>query len=282
MERAVAAAKHADVVVAAVGITSDLEGEEMKVNVPGFKGGDRTSLDLPQQEEDLLKAVQATGKPLVVVLMSGSALAVNWAEQNADAILEAWYSGEEEGAAVGETLAGVNNPAGRLPVTFYKSADQLPPFTGYSMKGRTYRYFQGEPLYPFGYGLSYSKFEYSGLKLSTAKLRAGQRLSVEANVKNASNRAGDEVVQVYLTFPKLPGAPIRALRAFERVHVAAGKTRRVRFTLNPRDLSMVNEAGDRLVAGGAYRISVGGGQPGTKAPMASASFRIQGEHKLPE
>ena len=150
---AVAAAKQSDVVVAVVGITSNLEGEEMEVAVPGFKGGDRTSLALPKEEEDLLEAVQKTGKPLVVVLMNGSALSVNWANQNANAILDAWYSGEEGGTAIAQTLAGVNNPAGRLPVTFYKGVEQLPPFEEYSMKNRTYRYFEGQPLYPFGYGL---------------------------------------------------------------------------------------------------------------------------------
>ena len=152
--------------VAVVGITSQLEGEEMKVNVPGFEGGDRTKIDLPKEEEDLLEALSATGKPLVVVLMNGSALAVNWANDHANAILDAWYSGEEGGAAIAQTLAGANNPAGRLPVTFYTGVDQLPPFKDYAMKNRTYRYFKGKPLYPFGYGLSYSKFEYSNLKLS--------------------------------------------------------------------------------------------------------------------
>ena len=147
---AVAAAKNADVVVAVVGITSELEGEEMPVSEEGFKGGDRTSLDLPKPEQELLEAVSATGKPLVVVLANGSALSVNWAAKNANAILESWYAGEEGGAAIAETLSGKNNPAGRLPVTFYTGVDQLPPFTDYSMKGRTYRYFEGAPLYPFG------------------------------------------------------------------------------------------------------------------------------------
>ncbi|MGB6745766.1 MAG: glycoside hydrolase family 3 C-terminal domain-containing protein, partial [Terracidiphilus sp.] len=155
---AIAAAKAADVVVAVVGITSELEGEEMQVDEPGFKGGDRTSLDLPKPEEDLLEALAATGKPLVVVLTNGSALGINWASAHANAILDAWYPGEEGGTAVAQTLSGLNNPAGRLPVTFYKSVDQLPPFDDYAMKGRTYRYFTGAPLYPFGYGLSYSTF----------------------------------------------------------------------------------------------------------------------------
>ncbi|HTP88165.1 MAG TPA: glycoside hydrolase family 3 C-terminal domain-containing protein [Bryobacteraceae bacterium] len=277
LENAVAAAKKADAVVAVVGITSELEGEEMKVTVPGFEGGDRTTLDLPKDEEDVLKAVKATGKPLVVVLMNGSPLAVNWARDNANAILEAWYPGEEGGAAIAETLAGVNNPAGRLPVTFYKDVNQLPPFTDYSMEGRTYRYSGRTPLYPFGFGMSYTKFTYSGLKLSSHHLAAGATLAVEADVTNTGLRAGDEVVQVYLTFPKTPGAPLRALRGFTRVHLDPGKAQRVRFTLDPRDLSHVDPAGDRVVTAGDYDISVGGGQPGTGAAGLEARFSIAGE-----
>lgn len=279
---ATALAKAADAVVAVVGITSKLEGEEMKVEVPGFKGGDRTSLDLPKEEEDLLEALQATGKPLVVVLMNGSALSVTWAAQHANAILDAWYSGEEGGTAIAQTLSGTNNPAGRLPVTFYKGVEQLPPFEDYSMKNRTYRYFEGQPLYPFGYGLSYSKFAYSNLKLSANELNAGDRLSVEVDIKNTSDRAGDEVAELYLNFPKSAAAPIRALRAFTRVHLGAGETQHVALPLEARDLSQVNEAGDRIVAAGDYSVSVGGGQPGTGAPSATASFSIRGEQRLPE
>jgi beta-glucosidase len=283
-QAAAAAAREADVVVAVVGITADLEGEEMRRAdlPPGFVGGDRTSLGLPKEEEDLLEAVKATGKPLVVVLMNGSAMAVNWANRNANAILEAWYPGEEGGAAVAETLAGVNNPAGRLPVTFYKGVDDLPPFEDYSMKGRTYRYFEGQPLYPFGYGLSYSQFAYSNLKLSAANLKAGTSAEVDVDVRNTSQVAGDEVAELYLSFPRLPGAPIRALRGFKRVHLAPAKTQRVHFKLDPRDLSYVNEAGDHVVAAGTYRIHVGGGQPGTGAPGVEADFSMEGELKLPE
>jgi beta-glucosidase len=214
--------------------------------------------------------------------MNGSALAVNWASEHADAILDAWYSGEEGGTAIAQTLAGVNNPAGRLPVTFYKGVEQLPVFEDYSMKNRTYRYFEGQPLYAFGHGLSYSKFEYSNLTLSTTKLKAGDSLSVEADVKNVSEREGDEVVELYLSFPKSPAAPIRALRGFSRMSLGAGETKHVHFTLDARDLSEVNEKGDRLVAKGAYRISVGGGQPGTAAPQEDVEFRIKGKHELPE
>jgi len=282
LDDAVTAAKKADVVIAVVGITSDLEGEEMSVQIEGFMGGDRTSLDLPREEEQLLEAVKATGKPLIVVLMNGSALSVNWADKNANAILEAWYSGEEGGTAIADTLSGVNNPSGRLPLTFYTGVSELPPFDDYSMNNRTYRYFTGKPLYPFGHGLSFSKFEYSNLKLSASQLQAGDSLRVDADVKNSSQREGDEVVQVYLNFPKVAGAPLRALRGFTRVHIAAGETAHVRLNLNKRDLSLVDEAGNRIVAPGSYTLSVGGGQPGTSAPTAEAAFTINGKLDLPE
>jgi beta-glucosidase len=280
---AVAAAKQADVVVAVVGITRELEGEEMggRYLPEGFAGGDRTAIDLPKDEQALLEAVKAAGKPLVVVLMNGSALGVNWANQNANAILEGWYPGEEGGAAIAETLAGINNPAGRLPITFYKSTSDLPPFDDYSMKGRTYRYFEGQPLYPFGYGLSYTKFAYSNAKLSAPILKAGGNLQVDVDVRNSGALAGDEVVQAYIEFPKLPGAPSRALRGFERVSVGPGQIKHVRLTLNPRDLSMVNDEGTRLVAAGDYKLFVGGGQPGTGAAGAELRLKIQGEQKLP-
>ncbi len=279
---ATTAARETDAVVAVVGITSKLEGEEMKVDLPGFRGGDRTSLNLPEEEEALLGALRGTGKPLVVVLMNGSALAVNWAQEHANAILEAWYAGEEGGTAIAQTLAGLNNPAGRLPVTFYKGVEQLPPFDDYAMKNRTYRYFGGEPLYPFGYGLSYSKFEYSNLKLSSGSLTAGDPLTVEVDVKNTSQRAGDEVVELYLNFPKLPGAPRRALRAFTRVRLEAGELRHVQLMLQPRDLSYVNESGVRQVAAGDYVIAIGGGQPGTAAAQVETRLSIHGEQSLPE
>jgi beta-glucosidase len=279
---AVSAARQSDVVVAVVGITSKLEGEEMKVDVPGFRGGDRTSLDLPAEEEALLGALKGTGKPLVVVLMNGSALAVNWANDHADAILDAWYSGEEGGTAIAQTLAGTNNPGGRLPVTFYKGVEQLPDFSDYAMKNRTYRYFTGEPLYPFGYGLSYSKFEYSNLKFSSSELQAGDPLSVEVDVKNTSNLPGDEVVELYLTFPKLAGAPLRALRGFTRIHLGAGEQQHVKLDLQRRDLSYVDESGDRMVGEGSYVITVGGGQPGTGVAQAEAHLTVHGNEKLPE
>ena len=279
---AVTAAKNADVVVAVVGITSRLEGEEMPVDQPGFLGGDRTSLDMPKPEEDLVQAVGATGKPLVIVLMNGSALAVNWEKAHANVILEAWYCGEEGGAAIAETLSGKNNPAGRLPVTFYKDVHQLPHFEDYSMKGRTYRYFKGEPLWPFGYGLSYTSFRYSNLTLPQTDIKAGDSLNVSVTVTNAGKLAGDEVVELYLNFPEVSGAPIRALRGFQRTHLEPRASDQVEFHLSPRDLSMVTEAGDIIVPQGKYTISVGGGQPGTGAPSVNGNFEVNGQIKLPE
>ena len=279
---AIAAARNADVVVAVVGITSELEGEEMKVTEEGFKGGDRTSLDLPKPEQELLEAVASAGKPLVVVLTNGSALGVNWAKAHANAILEAWYPGEEGGAAVAETLSGRNNPAGRLPVTFYTDVTQLPPFEDYAMKGRTYRYFEGTPLYPFGYGLSYTTFSYSGLIVPTGAVEAGSPVAAEVTVTNSGRRAGDEVAQLYLEFPAVPGAPLRALRAFQRVHLEAGASEKVRFELQPRDLSMVTADGVPIIPEGAYTVSVGGGQPHTGVQTLAQTFKVQGKLALPE
>jgi len=276
------AAKDADVVVAVVGITSQLEGEEMNVSEPGFQGGDRTSLDLPKPEEDLLKGVASAGKPLVVVLTNGSALAVNWPNEHANAILDAWYPGEEGGTAVAQTLSGANNPAGRLPVTFYKGVDQLPLFEDYSMKARTYRYFTGTPLYPFGYGLSYTKFAYSGLTVPTEAVEAGSPAIVEATVTNTGTRAGDEVAELYLKFPDVAGAPRLALRGFQRVHLEPGASTKVHFELKPRDLSMVTDLGELIEAVGPYTVSVGGGQPETGAPVVTGTFNVKGTVAIPE
>ena len=279
---AISAARNADVVIAVVGITSELEGEEMPVSEPGFLGGDRTSIDLPEPEEALVEAVAATGKPLVVVLMNGSALAVNWESQHANAVLEAWYSGEEGGAAIADTLSGKNNPAGRLPVTFYTGVNQLPNFEDYSMEHRTYRYFTGKPLYPFGYGLSYTTFSYSDLSIPQAPVNAGDPVDADVTVTNTGKVAGDEVVQVYLKFPPVAGAPRLALRGFQRVHLDPGASQKVHFELRNRDLSMVTEDGHPIIAGGEYTISIGGGQPDTGAPVASGRFHVEGQVALPE
>ncbi len=279
---AIAAARGANLVIAVLGITSELEGEEMQVSEPGFQGGDRTSLDLPGPEEDLVEALVATGKPVVLVLTNGSALAVNWAHDHVNAIVDAWYPGEEGGTAVAETLSGKNNPAGRLPVTFYTGVDQLPSFEDYSMKNRTYRYFQGTPLYPFGYGLSYTTFSYSDLSLPSSPIAAGQPMNAEVTVTNTGKLAGDEVAQLYLSFPDVAGAPIRALRGFQRLHLDPGQSERVHFDLKPRDLSMVTEAGEPIIPEGKYSVSIGGGQPNTGAATVEGTFQVEGSFVLPE
>ncbi len=278
-QEAVAAATAADVTIAFVGMTRDLEGEEMPLHVDGFDRGDRTDIKLPAPQQHLLEAVAATGKPLIVVLMNGSALSVTWAEQHANAILEAWYPGESGGQAIAETLSGKNNPGGRLPVTFYASLDQLPPFDDYAMKGRTYRYFDGKPLYGFGYGLSYTTFAYSAVHLSSRTVKAGETLTVEAEVKNTGSRAGDEVAELYLTPPQTEVSPRMALVGFSRVHLAPGETKRVTFALDPRTLSQVDVKGIRAVTPGAYTVSVGGSQPAVGAQ--TATFQIDGRMELP-
>ena len=280
---AVQVAERADVVVAFIGLSPDLEGEENGgLHVEGFSGGDRTDIGLPRAQQDLLKALGATGKPIVVVLMNGSAVAATWAQKNANAILDAWYPGEEGGTAIAETLAGVNNPSGRLPVTFYASLDQIPPFDDYSMTGRTYRYFDGKPLYGFGYGLSYTTFDYSGLKLSSDELKAGEPLKVEVDVRNAGKVDGDEVAELYLAKDAdAPAHLVRTLRGFERLHLAAGQSRQVTFTLSPRDLSLVTEQGEHAVLPGSYTIFVGSNQPGDGVSGAEGKLEISGETKLP-
>jgi len=279
---AVAAARKADVVIAVVGITSQLEGEEMPVNQPGFLGGDRTNMQMPEPEEALVQAVAATGKPLVVVLMNGSALAVNWISQHANAILEAWYSGEEGGAAIADTLSGRSNPAGRLPVTFYKSVNQLPKFEDYSMSNRTYRYFEGKPLYPFGYGLSYTTFRFSDLAIPHETVNAGNPVDASVTVTNTGKVAGDEVVQLYLKFPPVAGSPRIALRGFQRIHLNPGESRQVHFELKGRDLGMVTAVGQPIIAAGDYTVSIGGGQPDTVAPVVMGHFHINDQIGLPE
>jgi beta-glucosidase len=237
LDEAERTARNSDVALVFVGLNGSQEGE----------GHDRSAVDLPEPQERLVKAMIATGKPVVVVLTSGSAVAINSAAAGATAILSAWYGGEEAGTAIADTLAGVNNPAGRLPVTFYKGLDQVPDFQDYSMQGRTYRYFKGEPLYPFGYGLSYSTFAYSGL---SSKRTASSGAEVSATVKNTSSRDGDEVVQLYIGGGADPDAPIRNLRGFQRIHLKAGESRQVRFTLGSEDAPKTK-----------VDISLGGGQP---------------------
>ena len=281
LNEAVTAAKQSDVVIAFVGLSPTLEGEEMPVKLEGFVGGDRTDIRLPRTQRDLLDALNKTGKPLVVVLMSGSALAIPDADKYATAVLEAWYPGEEGGTAIAETLAGDNNPAGRLPLTFYSSTEQLPPFEEYSMANRTYRYFSGKPLYGFGYGLSYSKFEYSNPKVSSATVNAGDPVTVEVDVKNTSMRPGDEVVELYLMQPKAALTPLRTLAGFARVHIEPGKTAHVGVQIDPRTLGQVNEKGERVIVPGTYNFAVGGSQPGETPGGVTGTFAVNGSVTLP-
>jgi beta-glucosidase len=259
----------------------------MPIHVEGFSGGDRTDIKLPAPQQQLLEQLAATGKPIVVVLLNGSALAVNWAQEHANAVLEAWYPGEAGGKAIADTLTGKNSPAGRLPVTFYKSLDDLPPFADYSMQNRTYRYFKGKALYSFGYGLSYTKFSYSHLKLSTGTLRAGDMLIAEADVQNTGRAAGDEVAELYLMPPHDGNgglSPNLQLEGFQRFHLAPGEIRHVIFRLDSRQLSEVDANGNRSVQPGSYRLAIGGSQPGdprAPEPAQTASFTIEGTQELP-
>ena len=268
------AAAQADVIVAAVGLTADLEGEEMRIKIEGFAGGDKTSLDLPADQRKLLELAKATGKPLVVVVFNGSPVDLSWAKENASAIVEAWYPGQAGGLALGNTLTGKTNPAGRLPLTFYRDVADLPPFDDYSMKGRTYRYFTGTPVYPFGYGLSYSTFEYGPLSIEPVQGDPENGVRVSTQVRNSSARGGDEVAELYLDPPEFEGAPRIALRGFQRVTLRPGETRGLVFELLPRDLSFVTRDGLRQIFPGVYRVTVGSGQPDSGAAFQAAELRL--------
>jgi beta-glucosidase len=278
---ALAAARGADAIVAVVGLSPDLEGEALKVTVPGFAGGDRTEIELPEPQRELLKSLQATGKPLIVVLTSGSAVALG--DIKPAAVLAAWYPGVEGGTALAEILAGDVNPSGRLPVTFYKSTADLPAFVDYNMKDRTYRYFSGKPAWGFGHGLSYTRFAYAAAPLSTTSIAAGQTIIASASVANAGARAGDEAVQAYLVPPEAgkPGGftdPVvqHMLVGFHRLSLKPGERRSSSFTIDPRLMSSVDRSGTRRVVPGEYKLWIGGGQPGD-GPGVWTSFTVTGE-----
>jgi len=254
-------AKKANVIIMCMGITPRLEGEEMKVSIDGFRGGDRTRIDLPDVQQELIKEIYAMGKPMVLVLLNGSALAINWEKDNIPAILETWYGGQAAGQAIADVIFGDYNPGGRLPVTFYKSVNDLPDFTDYKMENRTYRYFKGEPLYAFGYGLSYTTFKYS--KFSAAKTyNTGDTIKVSVKVKNTGKIAGDEVVQLYISnLSSSVPVPIRALKAFKRIHLLPGEVKTVNFSIAPEAFSVIDEQNKRVVKPGLFEFTVGGGQP---------------------
>ncbi|MGO9482481.1 MAG: glycoside hydrolase family 3 C-terminal domain-containing protein [Candidatus Kryptoniota bacterium] len=256
---AVSVAKRSDAVIVVAGISPQLEGEEMPVNLPGFKGGDRTNLKLPANQEKLLQKLQATGKHIVLVLVGGSALAVNWEEKNLPAILDSWYPGEEGGHAVADVLFGDYNPAGRLPITFYKSIKDVPPFEDYSMQGRTYRYFKGVPLYPFGFGISYTKFEYSKLTVSKESANASDTLKVSVTVKNAGKMDGDEVVQLYVKdLTSKEPQPIKSLKGLKRVHIKMDESQAVEISLPLKSLRYFDDKkNDYVVEPGKYELQIG-------------------------
>jgi beta-glucosidase len=269
------AAKRADLVVLVMGLSGRVEGEEMKMHADGFAGGDRTAIDLPKPQENLLEKISSFGKPTVLVLMNGSPLSVNWAQDHVGAIIEAWYPGESGGEAVASALAGDFSPAGRLPVTFYRSAGQLPPFDDYSMENRTYRYFKGDVLYPFGYGLSFTAFAYSNAIVKPVEDAAEGDITIAADVANSGNMAGDEVVQLYLTQNSVPGTPLRSLEGYRRVHLNRGEKQTVSFHLNSRNLSVVDQQGVRRLIPGTVHAWIGGGQPsGTSSAQPATGVGI--------
>jgi len=275
-------AAEADVLVAVVGLTADLEGEEMPLKIEGFDGGDKTSLELPMDQRELLIRARTLGKPLVVVTMNGSPINLSWAKDNADALVEAWYPGQAGGLAVGNVLAGKANPSGRLPLTFYKDTADLPPFHEYSMAGRTYRYFTGTPVYGFGYGLSYTSFGYGPARVEPVGGSTANGIRVTGEVTNTGSREGEEVVQAYLRFPDQPGAPRVALRGLTRVALKPGERKTVTLELSPRDLSAVRPDGTRQVFAGSYRLFLGGGQPESGLPGSEATFSVDRVVDIPK
>jgi beta-glucosidase len=271
-KEALATAKQADVIIMCMGLSSRLEGEEMDIDIKGFDHGDRTNLKLPDVQEELIKEVSALGKPVVLVLLTGSAVAVNWEDKNIPAIIEAWYPGQAAGTAIADVLFGDYNPGGRLPVTFYKSIKDLPSFEQYNMTNQTYRYFKGEPLYPFGYGLSYTTFKYANLKINN-EYKIGDSVRASVEVKNTGKISGDEVVQVYISDLNSPvPVPVRSLKGFKRIHLLPRETKTVEFTISPDAFSIINDSNEKIIVPGKFEISVGGGQPECKGSVEGVNL----------
>jgi beta-glucosidase len=255
-QRALEAAKKSDAVIMVMGLSPRLEGEEMKVDIKGFKGGDRIALDLPETQINLIKKIHSTGKPVTLVLLNGSALSINWESKNIPAIIEAWYPGQAAGTAIADVIFGDYNPAGRLPVTFYKSIDQLPPFSDYKMTGRTYRYFTGEPLYPFGFGLSFTTFQYKNLTISQPEIHSGDSTIVSVDVMNTGKIKGEEVVQLYIKAANDTMA-LKTLKGFKRINLEAGETKKVEFTINSETLSRWIDGKGYSVEQDKYTVMIG-------------------------
>jgi beta-glucosidase len=285
LSEAVSMAQRSEVVVLCLGLSAEIEGEQGDVS-NSEAAGDKATLELPGLQQALLEEIVALGKPTVLVLISGSALSVTWAHEHVGAIVQAWYPGQEGGRALADVLFGDYNPAGRLPITFPKSIADVPEFADYRMKGRTYRYIERTPLYPFGYGLSYTRFEYSNVKLQKSRVPVGEDVQLTAEVKNVGARAGDEVVELYVKDVESSCVvPHHELRGFRRVHLKPGESQRVSFVLTTRDLSLIDERGRRVIEPGTFRFSVGGSQPDArsveltgKAPV-SVDLELVGERR---
>lgn len=282
-QEAVALAKKSDAVFMFMGLSPRLEGEEMDVDVPGFYGGDRSEIALPKVQTELIKEIMAVEKPTVLILLNGSALAFNWEAEHVPAIIEAWYPGQAAGTAIADVLFGDYNPAGRLPVTFYKSVNQLPPFDDYSMDDRTYQYFKGEPLYPFGYGLSYTTFEYTGLNIKN-EILAGENVQMSVEVANTGKMDGDEVVQLYVSHPHVKNSRLCSLQGFERVSLKVGEKKTVTFTLNPEQLAVYDNEEGLLIPEGEIKFTIGGCSPNfsssLKGKMLEKSIQVEGVYYI--
>jgi beta-glucosidase len=265
LSEALSVAERADVVVLVLGLSAEIEGEQGDAS-NSEAAGDKVDLNLTGLQQRMTEEIVALGKPTVVVLLAGSALSITWAEQHVGAIIDAWYPGGEGGTAIADVLFGKVSPAGRLPITFPRSIADVPPFSDYSMLGRTYRYLEKEPLFPFGFGLCYSKFHYSEMKLSSAVVEVGQDFEVSATIANVGKRVSDEVVQLYVKdLDASCRVPRHELRGFERVTLAPGETRRIAFTLTPRDLSLIDQQGRRVLEPGRFRLYLGGSQPDARS-----------------
>lgn len=277
---ALVAAERSDVIIACMGLSPLIEGEQGDA-YNSEAAGDRVSIGLHGLQEELLRALASTGKPIVLVLLNGSGIAINWAQENVPAILEAWYPGEEGGAAIADALFGDCNPGGKLPITFVKSLEQLPPFESYSMEGRTYRFLRQEPLYPFGFGLSYTTFAYGDLEISSPSLAAGNSQVVSAMVKNIGSRPGDEVVQLYLRHEAASTrVPVRQLCGFQRVTLAPGESHRVTFALTPRQMALIDDDGACWLEPGWFTASVGGSQPDARSLALGAPKPVEGRFEM--
>ncbi len=273
-------AERGDAVVLCLGLCAEIEGEQGDAS-NSEAAGDKVDLRLTGLQQRLMEEIVALGKPTILVVLAGSALDLAWAHGHVNAVIDAWYPGEEGGTAIADVLFGKVSPAGRLPVTFPRSIADVPLFTDYSMKGRTYRYLEHEPLFPFGYGLTYTRFEYTNLQLSQTRLCAGETLTVSANVRNVGPRESDEVVQLYVSDQEASWrVPHRDLRGFERIHLRPGEAREVSFELTPKALSLINEAGERVLEPGTFRVTFGGSQPDARSVELTKRAPLAGEFEV--